>query len=374
MPVHAPPGPTTTTGPEVVIPADSGTWRSLPDAPIRGRSLFGAVWTGTEMLILGGDDPYADTKLRDAGAYNPTTRQWRRLADAPEGLDRYGVEAVWTGREAILWGGYGGGIPGVAYDLLEDSWRILPDAPVRPRTNQTLVWTGREAIVWGGIGHTEKDGAIGNLADGAAYDPASNTWRRIATSPLAPRNGHVAVWTGTEMIVWGGGSLNDEQAYLPEGAAYDPARDAWRVLPDAPIHTRSAATAVWTGTRMLVYGGVYHTASGGQPYADGAAFDPSTGKWEKLPVGPLGFREGSVSVWTGRQMIIWGGLWDPYAPGLAAAAYDPQARQWTRLPKDPLAVRYYPRMVWTGVEAIVWGGREPDASPQFADGAAYRPS
>jgi hypothetical protein len=32
-------------------------------------------------------------------------------------------------------------------------------------------------------------------------------------------------------------------------------------------------------------------------------------------------------------MIIWGGLWDPYAPGLAGAAYDPQARQWTRLPE-----------------------------------------
>jgi hypothetical protein len=55
-------------------------------------------------------------------------------------------------------------------------------------------------IVWGG----SESGSIGNA--GGRYDPATDTW--VATSTGAgvpsPRLYHTAVWTDTEMIVWGG--------------------------------------------------------------------------------------------------------------------------------------------------------------------------
>jgi N-acetylneuraminic acid mutarotase len=55
--------------------------------------------------------------------------------------------------------------------------------------------------VWAGY-----DVTIGRLYnDGARYNPATNTWKKISasTAPNA-RYWHTAVWTGSEMIVWGG--------------------------------------------------------------------------------------------------------------------------------------------------------------------------
>ena len=57
-------------------------------------------------------------------------------------------------------------------------------------------------IVWGG---TNINTGGEYLNDGLRYNPGTNSW--IATSvtnaPTA-RYGHTAVWTGSEMIVWGG--------------------------------------------------------------------------------------------------------------------------------------------------------------------------
>ena len=67
-------------------------------------------------------------------------------------------------------------------------------------------------IVWGGY-----NGSF--LSTGERYLPLTDTWT-ATVSPTAPtgRYFHSAVWTGTEMIVWGGGSLiamDDGARYLP---------------------------------------------------------------------------------------------------------------------------------------------------------------
>jgi len=56
---------------------------------------------------------------------------------------------------------------------------------------------------------------------------------------------------------------------------------------------------------LLVWGGV--TASGTVP-PRGEAYTPATGTWTALPAAPLRGRESPVAVWTGRQMILWGGF------------------------------------------------------------------
>jgi hypothetical protein len=67
------------------------------------------------------------------------------------------------------------------------------------RALQTAVWTGTEMIVWGGT----DDFNLFN--DGGKYNPSTNSWVATATNnaPEA-RYYHTAVWTGSEMIVWGG--------------------------------------------------------------------------------------------------------------------------------------------------------------------------
>jgi len=101
----------------------------------------------------------------------------------------------------IVWGGSTNSYPfllntGGRYDPQSDSWTATTtlNAP-SASDSHTAIWTGSRMIVWGG--------GVGNL--GGVYDPAADNW--TSTTALgAPvnRTGHSAVWTGSEMIVWGG--------------------------------------------------------------------------------------------------------------------------------------------------------------------------
>ena len=76
-------------------------------------------------------------------------------------------------------------------------------------------------IVWGGLGQM----FFTTLNTGGRYDPATDSWNatNVADAP-SPRDFHTAVWTGTEMIVWGGaGDFFD----FNSGGRYHPGTDSW---------------------------------------------------------------------------------------------------------------------------------------------------
>ena len=56
-----------------------------------------------------------------------------------------------------------------------------------------------------------------------------DTWCPTFVGVPEARSGHTAVWTGSEMIVWGGGDIdfNGEEFSLNTGGRYDPATDSW---------------------------------------------------------------------------------------------------------------------------------------------------
>ena len=55
-------------------------------------------------------------------------------------------------------------------------------------------------IVWGGY-----VGGIGVSNTGGRYNPSTDSWTATSTTNApAARDFHTAVWTGSEMIVWGG--------------------------------------------------------------------------------------------------------------------------------------------------------------------------
>ena len=107
------------------------------------------------------------------------------------------------------------------------------------------MWTGSEMIVWGGFT---------NLNTGGRYNPSTNSW--IATSTTNAPDGrelHTAVWTGSEMIVWGG---TGELSTTDTGGRYNPGTDSWVPTSAAPA-SRNSHTAVWTGSEMIVWGGFH---------------------------------------------------------------------------------------------------------------------
>ncbi|CAM3957704.1 Galactose oxidase [Nocardiopsis gilva] len=111
-------------------------------------------------------------------------------------------------------------------------------SPFPPRMGHTSIATGNGVIIWGG--HEEDQSRP--EASGALYDPAQDSWTPIPQSPLAPRTRHSAVWTGKEMIIWGGsGEEKDGGRFLRDGAAYDPATQEWRKIRNAPFPISSAS-------------------------------------------------------------------------------------------------------------------------------------
>lgn len=206
--------------------AASRTWEPIAPSPLAARVSPASAWTGTEMLVWGGaSDRSLDDFLDDGAAYDPATDRWRQLPPAP--VSARAPLHVWTGRELIVWGAsaWSGEVPidGAAYDPIEDSWRTLPDAPTG-LGRATAVWTDREMIVLGDAGKGN-DGSSLAPAAGVAYDPATDSWRRLADSDLS-NNASTASWNGSEMIAWD---------YLHNTAAYDPDTDAWRSLPTVPL-------------------------------------------------------------------------------------------------------------------------------------------
>jgi hypothetical protein len=87
-------------------------------------------------------------------------------------------------------------------------------------------------IVWGG------GDDIDDYNTGAAYDPTTDTWTPTGTTgaPHA-RRGHSAVWTGFKMIVWGG----SYGSALDTGGLYDPlqAQSYFTVTPCRLVDTRN---------------------------------------------------------------------------------------------------------------------------------------
>src|SRR5712675_1695015 len=82
-----------------------------------------------------------------------------------------------------------------------------------------------------------------------------DTWTATsATNAPSARAGQMAVWTGSEMIVWGGGTTGP--TYVNTGGRYNPGTDSWTATSttNAPS-ARSGHTAVWTGSEMIVWGG-----------------------------------------------------------------------------------------------------------------------
>jgi hypothetical protein len=103
-------------------------------------------------------------------------------------------------------------------DLGDDWEQRGGGTPPSARDDHTAVWTGSEMIVWGG----SNDSSYFN--DGARYNPSANTWTAVTiTGASVARNSHTAVWTGSEMIVWGGYNgiyLNDTFSYRPSRRLY----------------------------------------------------------------------------------------------------------------------------------------------------------
>ena len=159
-------------------------------------------------------------------------------------------------------------------------------------------------IVWGGgFGSTGTN-------TGGRYNPATDTWAATSTTNApSGREGHTAIWNGLEMIVWGG---TNSGTIFDTGGRYSPVTNSWTITStsNAPV-ARRRHTAVCDWERNDRLGGVTRDFSGNTALDTGARYNPNTDSWTatsttNVPTARYLFS----AVWTGSEMIVWGG----YAP------------------------------------------------------------
>ncbi|MRG97740.1 hypothetical protein [Polyangium spumosum] len=338
-------------------------WSALPtDGAPAPRYAHTAVWTGSKMIVWGGDVGGNPTATNTGGIYDPETRAWRATSTTGAPAARFSHTAVWTGSKMIVWGGFGAAdleAAGGIYDPETDTWTPMSTmGQPPPRFAHTAVWTGSKMIVWGGASGANV------LGNGGMYDPEADTWTPTngAGSP-PPRRYHGAAWSGKQMLIWGGTNAFD---WLNDGVIFDPtgtAQGVWlgAASSDGVPERRERMTLVSTGLSFLVWGGW----NGGDNLNTGGLLDAASDEWTATSTeGAPGARADHMSVWAGDHLVAWGGCRETpctasnvegdggqYVPGKDGGTWYPIGAQ------ASLSARYGATIVHAQKAVIVWGGR-----------------
>ena len=202
------------------------------------------------MIVWGGAS--AGNFVNTGGRFIPSNAVWTAVSTTNAPAGRIGHVA---GGRMVVWGGRNNsGVlgDGAHYDPVADQWTTLALAnPPSARFGAVAVSTGSRILVWGG---QDQSGALNTGAQLICdTNGVPTSWVAISTlnAPSA-RTGHSMVWTGQKLLVWGGQGGGN---FLADGSAYDPLADAWSpISPSNGPAARSAHSAVWSGQEMLVFG------------------------------------------------------------------------------------------------------------------------
>ena len=119
-------------------PVGTGHWRELPAAPLSPRAYAESVWTGREVLVLGGEtDPCppnadcaeASQELRDGAAYDPATNTWREIPPAPVPVGAGDRWSVADGVVVLRHAGPGRGSSWFTYEPDHNRWSRIDSVP-----------------------------------------------------------------------------------------------------------------------------------------------------------------------------------------------------------------------------------------------------
>jgi hypothetical protein len=335
-------------GTSVQPSAPLGQWHRIPAPPLSPRGEAQGVWTGREVVVLGGGTqlcpPSADCAsavgrgLRDGAAYDPASNTWRAIPPAPVPVvpgDRLvvadGVVVLrswrthgsrwftyepdhnrWT-RIAHVPAGVGDDVSAIGsrvyaslghrvavYDVTRFRWSVLPPDRNRPRLGDRVVTATSSGPVLTGVDATApNDGRTPSLLLADRWD--GHRWLRLP--PSEQLAGNDWTWTGTRMVdpepfTLDGGEVDGWGRSYPMGGTLDPATGRWGPLPDALVDPPQGDAARGWGV----------SASGGSWFAVlGQVYDDDTGR-----VGPLLRPEGApdyavTAVWAGDCLLAFGG-------------------------------------------------------------------
>jgi len=332
-----------------------------------------AVWTGTYAVYYGGDQTKTEGKR-----YNPANDSWLSVQSNAGTELRTDFSWVWTGTELVIWGGEtsaGDVGTGARYTPATNSWYTMSNtnAP-SPRRNAKMFWTGTEIIIYGG-----ETGFNTILNTGAKYNPANDTWTAIsmANAPQT-RDGYSAIMAGNKMVIWGGKASN-ASTYYNTGYIYNPATNTWSQMSISnPPAERKNAFIAWTGTEILIFGGTspaYNFQC--QCYLDqieysGGKYNLSNNSWTTMATdyGPI-FQSGSFY-----KAAYANDAWVFFDKG--GSCYKPSTNTWSKIPIGPTMTGNTGPAIVTPIDNyfMIWGSFQSQGviSKYYQEGSIYNPA
>jgi len=259
---------------------------------------------------------------------------------------------LWTGSDLLVWGGFQGlpsdyeeGAPvsfATRYSAADDAWGDMKrDGEPTARDYLVRLWTGEKLLVWGGIAQLGDKSWV-NHDDGALYDPTADRWTAMSQSD-APAGRYATdrtVWTGDQLIVWGGLSYGTGMNYDPvvtsldDGGVYDLASDTWTPIAAAGAPHGGLAPFAWTGEELVVIAKLDGYSMPGEILFEGARFDPSANAWSPMSAPSLALADtlefaNLKLYWLGSVLAVIG---EKVSQGRGAPTlllYDPKSDSWS---------------------------------------------
>ena len=333
-------------------------------SPLRPRYGAKGVWTGTEMIVLGGREgtpmggvhsgpPPRDLDFaQSVAAYDPAKDKWRWLAPTPFAPTDVSA-AVVGGTVYVLTGLYHGKARLYAYDLAADAWRARARPPRGgyPNLVNTIVAAGTKVFA-------ESSSLQGHPVD-FLYDPATDRWTKTPKNPIGAALARTVVGLPDGRVLSVGGPLGRAQKphydgpRFYEAAAFDTVAGTWERLPRAPFV--QGADPHWgvAGGRLINLSAQRDDGYGhADPptYAVGGELDLRTNTWSALPKRPEGTDVLAAPYWAsgaGGDVAV-----------LEGWALDVPRGRWTQPPKLPSSAigLSSPAAVFTGEQFLAWGG------------------
>lgn len=158
---------------------DAWSPTSANGAP-EARRAHGAVSLGDRMMIWGGYTQTVASMVNSGALYDPTSNTWEAVSTDGAPSPRHSPNLIWTGSRVIVLGGQdymGSTIEDSAlYDPATNSWSSISQPPVSASFALGVAWTGTELWVSG------NDRWL-------LYDPGSDTWRQMYAPPVVLNGG-----------------------------------------------------------------------------------------------------------------------------------------------------------------------------------------
>ncbi len=365
---------------DCIAGAPTPAWRPLSTsgAPSARHFAYSAA-SNDEVLVWGGRGTGTVGTLADGARYHPATNRWLPMAAAPVGLaarqqNSAGEGAQWTGRSMILWGGASsatgpfyanGGVytPPAAGTTDLGTWDMLPDPPgaFAGRIDHYVAWDGTSLHVFGGY-----DSSSVPRGDGTSLDVARRIWTPMDVSTFMGSSAVIhgcVTWMVDRMAIWGGVVLASGNDARNNGNYFSPSPigGTWRRIPNA-VETpaaRSRALSVYMqapNREWFIWGGVDRSAN---LVSSGAGISADSDTWRPTSTTNAPTGRYAVGVWTGRYVLIWGGLSGAIIRN-DGAAYDPRTNIWHPIATEAgvATARYTTTAHWVQatMELVIWGG------------------